>query len=573
MAISLPASAPQPLPQTAAQAEALALRAGQVVEARVVGAGQGGTTQLSIGNQIVDAALTVRLQPNTLVQLLVQGSGPNIRLTVLPQPSQGQAAPQPQPQPQPQTAQPAPQPQPQPQPQSQAVQAAIRPGSTVAPALGSSKAVPQVQVQPQPVATSPIVIQTGASGASGARPVLVPVPSPGAPARSATPPVQIGAAATPAVPGSNQNAPIAPQLEPGTVLRFQPQGRVVNARPVLVPVANPNAASPSTPAPPQNVLPIAVPAPNPLQQSVAQTVQNAVVRQDSITTLLASLAGLGTKLADLPKPVAQAGAELLAGRLNLSAKPLDGAGLKQALFRSGVLFENTLHKSGVQVLPQGDLKSALLTLRNELRIWLGTSGSEAQAKPPTQQPPPPTPGAQPRAGTPSSLPMPANLSAMEPGARLLAQTESALARLQLTQLSSLPESSMRVAQGPAGAASEVNIELPLLFGGEMNVGQFQIFKDGGKEADGKRDGAWKMRFSIHFRQTGEVGATVSLRGGKTGVMLWAEREDTAAVLKESQGELEEALAARGHEPGTIRCRHGSPPQAKKPVGAFMDNCS
>jgi hypothetical protein len=162
---------------------------------------------------------------------------------------------------------------------------------------------------------------------------------------------------------------------------------------------------------------------------------------------------------------------------------------------------------------------------------------------------------------------------METGARLLAQSESALARLQLTQLSSLPESSMRVAQGPAGAASEVNIELPLLFGGEMNVGQFQIFKDGRKGPDGNRDGEWKMRFSINFSQTGEVGATVSLRGGKTGVMLWAEREETAAVLKESQGELEEALAARGLEPGAIRCRHGLPPQAKKPVGAFMDNCS
>ena len=87
MAISLPATAPQPLPQTPAQAEALALREGQVVEARVVSAGQGGTTQLSIEGKLVDAALAVRLQPNTLVQLLVQGLGPNIRLTVLPQPS------------------------------------------------------------------------------------------------------------------------------------------------------------------------------------------------------------------------------------------------------------------------------------------------------------------------------------------------------------------------------------------------------------------------------------------------------------------------------------------------------
>jgi hypothetical protein len=72
-----------------------------------------------------------------------------------------------------------------------------------------------------------------------------------------------------------------------------------------------------------------------------------------------------------------------------------------------------------------------------------------------------------------------------------------------------------------------------------------------------------------------VGATVSLRGGKTGVMLWAEREETAAVLQERQGELADALSARGRgiEPGVIRCRAGHPPQAQKPVGAFMDNCS
>lgn len=568
MAISLPTAA-QPLPQTPAAAEALALRAGQVVEARVVGAGASGTTQLSIGSQLVDAALSVRLQPDTLLQLLVQGSGPNTRLTVLPQPSQGQAqgaTPAPvKPQP---TAQPQSQSQPQPQSQQQVptTRAATQPASAVVPAATISKAVPQGQVQIQPGTAPQAVVQTNAINT---RPTLVPAPVSNAPAQNVSPQTQAGVAISQSVPGPNQISPLPAQLEPGTVLRFQLQGTGTNARPVLVPVANPNTISPSTQAPTQNILPI--PVANPLQQAVAQAVQNAVVRQDSIGTLLASLAGLGAKLADLPKPVGQAGTELLAGRLNLDAKPLDGAGLKQAFTRSGVLFENVLQRSAGQPLPQGDLKSALLGLRNELRLWLG---GESQTKPVTQQaPPPPMPGAQPRAGNPTSLPLPANISNAETGARLLGQSEAALARMQLTQLSSLSDGSFRAAQGPAGAASEVNIELPMLFGGQMSVGQFQIFKDGGKGADGKRDGEWKMRFSINFSQTGEVGAIVSLRGGKTGVMLWAEREETAAVLQESQGELEQALSARGLEPGTIRCRHGSPPQAQKPVGAFMDNCS
>lgn len=90
MAISIPANAPPPLPQTPIQVEVLALREGQVVEARVVGVGTGGNTQLTVNGQLVDAALSVRLKPDVLIQLLVQGSGSNSKLTVLPQPSQGQ---------------------------------------------------------------------------------------------------------------------------------------------------------------------------------------------------------------------------------------------------------------------------------------------------------------------------------------------------------------------------------------------------------------------------------------------------------------------------------------------------
>ena len=83
MAISVQSNTAQPLPQNVAQTLAQALRSGQVVEARVAGGGASGTTQLAISGQLVDAALSVKLQPGTLLQLLVQGSGQNARLTVL----------------------------------------------------------------------------------------------------------------------------------------------------------------------------------------------------------------------------------------------------------------------------------------------------------------------------------------------------------------------------------------------------------------------------------------------------------------------------------------------------------
>lgn len=520
--------------------ETLALRTGQVVEARVAGAGQGGTTQLAIGGQLVEAALSVRIQTGVLIQLLVQGAGANTRLTVLPAPPQAQA---------PQAAPPVPgNAPPAGTPQVPARGANAPPPSVAAPSAnaGQPAALPQAPPQsnaPNGVQPPPLALMASGKIAPGQG--------------TAT---QGGQLPTP--PGVQTAA--AARIEPGTVLRFQIQGSGASARPVLVPVGAPESAKAGLQGQPP-----AQPVPSPVAQAVAQTVLNAVMRQDSITALLTSLAGLGGKISELPKPVAQAGARLLAGQLNLSAKPLDGAGLKEAITRSGILFENTLLKGGAQASPQGDLKSALLNLRNVLRAWLG-----GDAQPPARneaRPPPPTSGAHPRAAPPSGPPPAPVLPNAEAGARLLGQVEAALARMRLTQISSLPpEGAARPAQG---AASDLNLELPLLLGKEVGIGQFQILRDGGKKGGKDRGGEWKMRFSINFSRTGEVGATVSLRGGKTGVMLWAEREETAQVLKERQEELADSLSARGLEPGTIRCRHGHPPQAKKPVGAFMDNSS
>lgn len=369
------------------------------------------------------------------------------------------------------------------------------------------------------------------------------------------------------------NQPRVPQIEPGTVLRVQISGAGANARPVLVPVAPSGGAVAKTfeQTPPSQTLPVLLP--NPVQQALTHTVQQSAVRQDSITALLTNLAGFGAKLTDLPKPVSQAGTQVLSSQLNLNTRPLDGAGLKEALTKSGVLFESVLLQGGAKAPPTGDLKGALLNLRNVLTALLGKGGAGKAVSQQSTPPPPPTPHTYPRADRPVSLPLSLATPNAETPAKLLGQNEAALARMRLVQISSLPEAAARPGQGPSGTASEMNFELPLIFGGELSVGQFQILKDGSGGADGIRDGEWKMRFSINFSQTGEVGATVSLRGGKTGVMLWAEREETAIVLQEMLGELADSLSARGLEPGAIRCRHGHLPQARKPVGAFMDNCS
>jgi len=307
---------------------------------------------------------------------------------------------------------------------------------------------------------------------------------------------------------------------------------------------------------------------NPGLHAVVHTAQGAIAQQDSIAALLTSLAGLGSKLSDLPEPATRSGSGLLASQLRLDGKPLDGATLKQALQRSGVFLENTLAK-GTPAL-QGDIKSGLLKLAGVLRNWLG-EGTTAKT-PSENRPSPPASGHTPRAERPATPQAPGDLSPRDTGARLLAQADAALSRMRLSQISSLPEHFARGGQA-TGSSPELNMELPLLLGSELSVGQFQVLRDGKNGADRDAGGAWKMRFSINFSQTGEVGATVSLRGRKVGVMLWAEREDVVQALSDMLDDLEVALEARGLEAGALRCRHGHPPQARTPVGIFMDDCS
>ena len=457
---------------------------------------------------------------------------------------------------------------------------------TIPQSQGSAQ--PQSQGSAQPVSAPVANASSQSSPAPAPTPVQantsnqVPLPSASSTARPASLPVQQtsvpvtqtsnarpvlvsgGTAAT----GNAIPSTTAQQLPPGTVLRIQTQGAGLQARPVLVPAQGgdtPRSAPQAQAQPLQNAT---VAIANPVQQAISHTVQGSVFRQDSVAALLTTLAGLGGKIAELPRPVAQAGAELLNGRLNLDAKPLDGPVLKQALQRSGVLLESLLGKGAP--VPQGDLKSGLLKLAGALRAFIG-DGASAKTES-THRPPPPTPGATPRAGQPSNGAQAPELPPRELAARLLGQAEAALSRMRLTQLSSLPDAAIRggTASGPA---AELNMELPLLLGGQLSVGQFQILRDGGNGSGRERDGSWKMKFSINFSQTGEVGATVTLRVKKIGVMLWAEREDMAEALEEMSDELEQVLIARGLEPGSIRVRQGPPPPAKRAIGAYMDDWS
>lgn len=307
--------------------------------------------------------------------------------------------------------------------------------------------------------------------------------------------------------------------------------------------------------------------PGPGRAAVAEMMQVALGRQDSMATLFASLAHLDGKLAALPRGVEPASLQALAAVLNLNGRSPTGQSLKTAVQGSGLFLEAMLAKGGPAAALQGDLKAALLALSRALKPW-------TDARPPVQRPDRPRPAPPSRDSLPraqrSDAPVLSNAaSTQEAGRALGTQIEAALARLRLSQLASLPQSSGQSGAGGEAAPGEWTFELPLLFGEEMGIAQFRVQRDGGSDgSDAER--AWQMRFAIDFDATGGVHAKVMLRQGKIAVALWAEREGTAEALGNLLPELGAALESRGLCVGGMTCRHGAPKEPAKPAGAFMD---
>ena len=699
--MTLPGLVPQPVaprpetgeataPKVARQSlEALALKAGQVLDAKVLQTAANGLTQLAIAGQTLSVQLTLPMPAGTLLRLLVQPGGANGLPVLVTQPqatAPSATVPPPLPQtppalplpqaatpqaagaapspaqapgasPAPQAQAPAPSPAaaspPGPAPTAASPQVAVataapaaahtpapapssspvaQPGpvaalTAAAPPQGPANAanppptLPVVQPAATPVALAPVTADPAAPPASAAPQALagpvaqaapasaglqLPLPGGGAstaPLPGNNPPLQpvpLAAVPAPPIPAAAMPAttpaavaqpgplPTQPQQTPGAIPVSQPPGSVVpSAGPNIspAPAATPAVTSAPTPpgpppaaqqvpaaalpprpaAPPPAALP---PRPGSAAEAMLGQATQAAARQDSVLPLLANLASLSGRMAELPRPVAEAALRLLGARIGLDRGAPDAETLKQAVLRSGIFLE-ALSRPGATQAPQpGDAKAALMALRHALEAWLGPE--LAPVAPVTRRPPPPTRGAQPR-GLAGDLPtLPEATSAREAGRTLQGQAEAALSRLRLLQLSSLPQDAARAALGPAGAA-EWNLELPMLLGHELALMGLQIQRDGGRGRGDKRERGWRLAFSLNFSALGEVGAQVALYGRSTSVTIWAEEAETAAALEQMLPELAPALIAKGLSVGSVRVRRGRPVPVQPQAGRLMDS--
>jgi hypothetical protein len=320
-------------------------------------------------------------------------------------------------------------------------------------------------------------------------------------------------------------------------------------------------SAPQTGSATTNLLGAPAPAAQPAtpQAALAQMVQAAVPRQAPISNLTAALTAIAGRVV-LPEPVVRAAQQVLAGRVALEGARFDGATLQAAVKGSGLFQEAQLARGQVP-LPQADMKSALLALRQTLVNWLGNQAPVAAVAPL----PPPLKGAVPRArhaGEPAG-PDP-KAGPEQVGRQLLERTESALARVRLHQHAALPEAMAKT--------GDWSMDLPVMVGAHQSALHLQIHRDQHNESDPTAERGWQMRFAINLPGLGEVGAQISLRAGMTGVMLWAAEAETSAALEAEAGTLRALLADAGLQPGAVVVRHGEPAATATPQssGHFVD---
>jgi len=193
-------------------------------------------------------------------------------------------------------------------------------------------------------------------------------------------------------------------------------------------------------------------------------------------------------------------------------------------------------------------------------------------------PPPPYRGAPPASQPAAASTIPAGADTHEIGARLLAETDSALSRQTLLQAAWLPDATNtqagQAAHGEA-AGPRWNFEVPFATPQGTAVAQFEIARDGRSTPTEGIKPVWRARFTLDVEPMGAVHAHVALIGTRAAVTLWAERGESAAMLRESAPMLSDALRRAELEPGDVLVRDGSPPRPRQaaPAGKFLDRAS
>ncbi|HEY2249107.1 MAG TPA: flagellar hook-length control protein FliK [Bradyrhizobium sp.] len=198
-------------------------------------------------------------------------------------------------------------------------------------------------------------------------------------------------------------------------------------------------------------------------------------------------------------------------------------------------------------------------------------GQSEEAVVHTNTPPPPFRGALPSA-QPVTAPSIAPDAPLATTVRhLLDDTDAAIARQTLLQVASLPDQPDASGGRVAPTMPRWHFEIPFATPQGTAMAQFEISRDGGGNEVEATKRVWRARFSLDIEPAGPVHALISLIGDRTSVRMWAERPQTASLLRAGANDLSQALSQAELAPGDIVIREGTPPQAAPAkAGHFLD---
>lgn len=134
---------------------------------------------------------------------------------------------------------------------------------------------------------------------------------------------------------------------------------------------------------------------------------------------------------------------------------------------------------------------------------------------------------------------------------LLQQTESALARLQLHQLASLPREAER-------GLLEWLFELPVRHREDIDLWSFRIAREAAQNQRERPDHQpqWSVQIAIDLPGLGPLQVRVQLHGEQISTRFWAESESTLPLLREHLPELRQTMTDAGLDVADLDCQAG-----------------
>lgn len=213
-----------------------------------------------------------------------------------------------------------------------------------------------------------------------------------------------------------------------------------------------------------------------------------------------------------------------------SDKPVTAERIRDLLLGSGLFLESSLAAGKP---PPPDLKSSLLRLLFQLQVATPAPAGRAEA----------AAEALPREASPTGLTLASLASRLL--AELQTQTEGALARLQLNQLSSLPQDD--------GPRQVWQFEIPVKNENAMDNFLVRLEKE---EKKGGASTIWSVALNFNIEPLGPIIANLTLSGEEISSHFTVAQADSMKKIEQELPRLTEAFIKAGLKIGKISARQG-----------------